>query len=90
MVLILLLLLTNFKLNTKVMMMVLLVKNPLLKYGLIIQKVLIRLFTLVVGAQPLIKVVLMFVLLMQFGLKLKVCVNQQVFLLLPLQKEEMF
>jgi hypothetical protein len=90
MVLILLLLLTNFKLNTKVMMMVLLVKNPLLKYGLIIQKVLIRLFTLVLGAQPLIKVVLMFVLLMQFGLKLKVCVNQQVFLLLPLQKEEMF
>jgi hypothetical protein len=90
MVLILLLLLTNFKLNTKVMMMVLLVKNPLLKYGLIIQKVLIRLFTLVLGAQPLIKVVLMFVLLMQFGLKLKVCVNQQVFLLLLLQKEEMF
>jgi hypothetical protein len=90
MVLIPLLLLTNFKLNTKVMMMVLLVKNPLLKYGLIIQKVLIRLFTLVLGAQPLIKVVLMFVLLMQFGLKLKVCVNQQVFLLLPLQKEEMF
>lgn len=90
MVLILLLLLTNFKLNTKDMMMVLLVKNPLLKYGLIIQKVLIRLFTLVLGAQQLIKVVLMFVLLMQFGLKLMVCVNQQVFLLLPLQREEMF